>query len=106
MVARRSGSIVNLGSVNSSQYLGNEAYSAARADLISLTRSLAVRFGRYGIRTNMVAPGTIRTAAWDDRLARNPTVLDELAKWYPLGRVGTVDDVAAAVALLASREAS
>jgi meso-butanediol dehydrogenase / (S,S)-butanediol dehydrogenase / diacetyl reductase len=106
MVARGTGSIVNLGSVNGFQYLGNEAYSAAKAGLISLTRSLAVRYGRYGIRTNMVAPGTIRTAAWDDRLARNPAVLDEVAKWYPLGRVGTVDDVAAAVAFLASGEAS
>ena len=106
MVARGSGSIVNLGSVNGFHYLGNEAYSAAKAGLISLTRSLAVTYGRHGIRTNMVAPGTIRTAAWDDRLARNPAVLDELVKWYPLGRVGTVDDVAAAVAFLASGEAS
>lgn len=106
MVARGTGSIVNLGSVNGFHYLGNDAYSAAKAGLISLTRSLAVRYGRYGVRTNMVAPGTIRTAAWDPRLARNPAVLDELVKWYPLGRVGTVDDVAAAVAFLASHEAS
>ena len=106
MVARGTGSIVNLGSVNGFQYLGNDAYSAAKAGLIGLTRSLAVSYGRYGIRTNMVAPGTIRTTAWDLRLTRNPTVLDELVKWYPLGRVGTVDDVAAAVAFLASREAS
>jgi len=106
MVARGTGSIVNLGSVNGFHYLGNDAYSAAKAGLISLTRSLAVTYGRYGIRTNMVAPGTIRTAAWDDRLARNPAVLDEIAKWYPLGRVGSVDDVAAAVAFLVSPDAS
>ncbi|HWF40514.1 MAG TPA: glucose 1-dehydrogenase [Acidothermaceae bacterium] len=106
MQARGSGSIVNLGSVNGFHYLGNAAYSAAKAGLVSLTRSLGVRYGRDGIRTNMVAPGTIRTAAWDDRLARDPHVLDDLAKWYPLGRVGTVEDVAAAVAFLASREAS
>jgi meso-butanediol dehydrogenase/(S,S)-butanediol dehydrogenase/diacetyl reductase len=106
MQARGAGSIVNLGSVNGFQYFGNEAYSAAKAGLTSLTRSLAVKYGPYGIRTNMVAPGTIRTAAWDLRLARNPAVLDELVKWYPLGRVGTVDDIAAAVAFLASREAS
>ncbi len=106
MVARRTGAIVNIGSVNGFHYLGNAAYSAAKAGLESLTRSLAVRYGRDGVRANMVAPGTIRTAAWDDRLARNPAVLDKIAKWYPLGRVGTVDDVAAAVAFLASREAS
>jgi meso-butanediol dehydrogenase / (S,S)-butanediol dehydrogenase / diacetyl reductase len=106
MQARGNGSIVNLGSVNGFHYLGNAAYSAAKAGLVSLTRSLAVRYGRDGIRTNMVAPGTIRTEAWDRRLAHNPAVLDKLVKWYPLGRVGTVDDVAAAVAFLASREAS
>jgi meso-butanediol dehydrogenase/(S,S)-butanediol dehydrogenase/diacetyl reductase len=106
MVARGTGSIVNLGSVNGFQYLGNAAYSAAKAGLISLTRSLAVRYGRDGVRTNMVAPGTIRTQAWDLRLANDPGVLNELVKWYPLGRVGTVDDVSAAVAFLASRDAS
>jgi hypothetical protein len=47
---------------------------------------------------HMVAPGTIRTAARDLRLTRNPAVLDDLVMWYPLGRVGTVDDIAAAVA--------
>jgi meso-butanediol dehydrogenase / (S,S)-butanediol dehydrogenase / diacetyl reductase len=106
MVARGVGSIVNIGSVNGFHYLGNDAYSAAKAGLISLTRSLAVSYGRYGVRTNMVAPGTIRTSAWDQRLASNPAVLDDLVKWYPLGRIGSVDDIAAAVAFLASGEAS
>jgi meso-butanediol dehydrogenase / (S,S)-butanediol dehydrogenase / diacetyl reductase len=79
MQARGSGSIVNVDSVNGFHDLGNAAYSAAKAGLTSLTGSLGVRYGRAGIRTNLVAPGTIRTAAWDDRLARDLYALDQLA---------------------------
>jgi len=106
MVERRRGVIVNIGSVNSFQYLGNDAYSAAKAGLMSLTRSIAVRYGRYGVRANAVAPGSVRTPAWRDRLARDPEALQRMARWYPLGRVGTVGDIAAAAVFLASDEAS
>jgi meso-butanediol dehydrogenase/(S,S)-butanediol dehydrogenase/diacetyl reductase len=104
--ARRRGVIVNIGSVNAVQYFGNDAYSAAKAGLASFTRSVAVQYGSYGIRAVMIAPGTVRTAAWDARLAADPQVLDRLTRWYPLGRVGSVDDIAAAAAFLASAEAS
>jgi NAD(P)-dependent dehydrogenase (short-subunit alcohol dehydrogenase family) len=106
MIGRRDGVILNVGSVNAFQYLGDDPYSAAKAGLVSLTRSLAVRYGPYGIRANMIAPGTIRTPAWDARLARNPDVLDRLVRWYPLGRIGSVEDVASAAAFLASSDAS
>jgi NAD(P)-dependent dehydrogenase (short-subunit alcohol dehydrogenase family) len=106
MIDRRDGVILNVGSVNAFQYLGDDPYSAAKAGLVSLTRSLAVRYGPYGIRANMIAPGTIRTPAWDARLARDPELLDRLVRWYPLGRIGTVEDVASAAAFLASRDAS
>lgn len=106
MIGRRNGVIVNVGSVNAFQFLGDDPYSAAKAGLVSLTRSLAVRYGPYGIRANMIAPGTIRTPAWEARLARNPDVLDRLLRWYPLGRIGSVEDVASAAAFLASRDAS
>ena len=106
MVRRRSGVVLNVGSVNAFQFLGQDAYSAAKAGLVSLTRSIAVRYGRYGIRSNLVAPGTVRTPAWTDRLAANPDLLDRLTRWYPLGRLGEVDDVAAAAAFLISNEAS
>ena len=106
MVERGGGSIVNVASVNGLGYYGNEAYSAAKAGMISLSGSVAARYGRHGVRSNSVAPGTIRTAAWDERLAREPDLLERLARWYPLGRVGTPDDVASAVLFLGSGEAS
>ncbi|MEU0831610.1 SDR family NAD(P)-dependent oxidoreductase [Streptomyces sp. NPDC005969] len=96
------GAIVNIGSVNGEQDFGNHAYSAAKAGLGSLTRTLAGHAGPRGVRVNLVAPGTIRTDAWADRA----DVLDRVSPLYPLGRVGEPDDVAAAVAFLASRDAA
>jgi NAD(P)-dependent dehydrogenase (short-subunit alcohol dehydrogenase family) len=106
MIARRSGSIVNIGSVNGAQYLGNEAYSAAKAGLLSLTRSIAVRYGADNVRCNAILPGTIRTPIWDDRLAAEPDRLEKVAHWYPLGRVGAPEDVAKAALFLASDDAA
>jgi NAD(P)-dependent dehydrogenase (short-subunit alcohol dehydrogenase family) len=106
MKARGAGAIVNVGSVNGLSALGDAAYSAAKAGMISLTKSLAVEFGRYGIRANIVCPGTVRTPIWDHRVAKNPHVHDELRKWYPLGRIVEPAEVAKAVAFLASDAAS
>jgi NAD(P)-dependent dehydrogenase (short-subunit alcohol dehydrogenase family) len=93
--------------VNGLIALGNPAYSAAKADLITLTRALAMEYGADGIRANLVSPGTVRTEhpSWRERQARDPQVLDKLARWYPLGRVGEPADIAAAIAFLASDEA-
>ena len=106
MVERRRGAIVNVSSVNGLAFFGNEAYSAAKAGMLSLTRSMAVRYGRYGVRVNAVVPGTIRTPAWDERAQRDPGVFERVTKWYPLGRVGEPEDVAKAVLFLASDDAS
>ncbi|MFK0024610.1 SDR family NAD(P)-dependent oxidoreductase [Streptomyces sp. NPDC090798] len=102
LVASGRGAIVNIGSVNGIQDFGNHAYSAAKAGLMSLTRTLAGHAAPRGVRVNLVAPGTVRTTAWegrDDDLAQASGV-------YPLGRVGEPDDIAAAVAFLASRDAA
>ena len=106
MIERRSGNIVNVGSVNGLSALGDPAYSAAKAGMISLTRSLAQEYGRYGIRANIVLPGTVRTPIWDERKAKDPSVLKTLERWYPLGRIVEPQEVARVIAFLASDLAS
>jgi NAD(P)-dependent dehydrogenase (short-subunit alcohol dehydrogenase family) len=105
MAESGSGVILNISSVNALGYYGNEAYSAAKAGLLSLTRSLAVRYGPSGIRVNAIAPGSLRTPAWEQRKENDPAVFERIAKWYPLGRVGEPEDVAGAALFLASDEA-
>jgi meso-butanediol dehydrogenase/(S,S)-butanediol dehydrogenase/diacetyl reductase len=108
MTARGRGAIVNIGSVNGLMYFGNPAYSAAKAGLLSLTRSLAVEAGPQGVRTNMVSPGSVRTShlTWVERQRRDPKIFEKLARWYPVGRVGRPEDIAAAVCFLAADEAA
>jgi NAD(P)-dependent dehydrogenase (short-subunit alcohol dehydrogenase family) len=106
MKERKKGVIVNVGSVNGFSALGDAAYSAGKAGMVSLTRSLAQEFGRFGIRVNIVCPGTVRTPIWDHRIKRNPDVLKQLTRWYPLGRVVEPIEVMRAVAFLASDAAS
>ncbi|NLU70009.1 SDR family NAD(P)-dependent oxidoreductase [Streptomyces sp. HNM0574] len=96
------GAVVGIGSVNGLQDFGNHAYSAAKAGLGSLTRTLAGQNAERGVRVNLVAPGTVRTPNWADR----EDALERAAGQYPLGRVGLPEDVAAAVAFLASADAA
>jgi len=106
MTRRRSGVIVNIGSVNGLAAYGDAAYSAGKAGMISLTRSIAMEYGRYGIRANIVCPGTVRTPIWTERAAKNPEILAQLARWYPLRRIVEPIEVVRAVAFLASDAAS
>ncbi|NEC69691.1 SDR family NAD(P)-dependent oxidoreductase [Streptomyces sp. SID9727] len=101
LAASGRGAIVSIGSVNGMQDFGNHAYSAAKAGLASLTRTLAGHAGPRGVRANLVVPGTIRTDAWAGREAE----LDRVSALYPLGRVGEPEDIAKAVAFLASSDA-
>ena len=107
MVEQGGGAIVNIGSVNGFTYVGNPAYSAAKAGLLNLTQAIAVEYGPRGVRANMVSPGTIRTSgrSWVRRLERDPQIFEKLARWYPVGRVGRPEDIAGAVAYLGSDEA-
>lgn len=101
LAASGRGAIVSIGSVNGMQDFGNHAYSAAKAGLASLTRTLAGHAGPRGVRANLVVPGTIRTEAWSGREEE----LDRVTALYPLGRVGEPEDIAKAVAFLASSDA-
>jgi meso-butanediol dehydrogenase / (S,S)-butanediol dehydrogenase / diacetyl reductase len=95
-------SVVTIGSINGLMAARSEPYSAAKAGLQNLTVNLAARHAGDRIRFNLIAPATIRTRVWDDQ----PDDLQRLASIYPLGRVGTPDDIAAAVAFLASDDAA
>jgi 3-oxoacyl-[acyl-carrier protein] reductase len=99
------GRIVN---VSSRAYLGNPGqanYSAAKAGVIGLTRALSLELGGDGITVNAVAPGMIDT----DLVRSHPradAVVERAIRSTPLRRIGTADDVAAAVSFLASDDAS
>ena len=100
------GAIVTISSVNGLAALGDPAYSAAKAGLISHTKALAMEYGRFGIRANVICPGTVRTPIWAERVERNPEILSNLVKWYPLRRVADPIDIAKAAAFLASDDAA
>jgi len=106
MAKRGSGSIVFVSSVNGIMHFGNPAYSAAKAGLIALAKAIAVEEGRNGVRANAVAPGSVRTPAWDHRLAADPTLLNKVHPLYPLGRLVVPMEVANAVLFLASPAAA
>ena len=104
MLKQRGGSIINIASVVGQ--LGNAGqsnYSASKAGLIGLTKSLAKEFAPRGVRVNAVAPGFIRTAMTD---ALSEEVQNQMKQAIPLGRMGEPADVADIVMFLASNLAS
>jgi 3-oxoacyl-[acyl-carrier protein] reductase len=105
IAAGRGGAIVNLASMAAERGGENEgAYAASKAAVLALTRAAALEWGRHGIRVNAVCPGYVPTAMG----AATRTEAD-VAAWCsrsPLGRLGTPEDVAGAVAFLASADAA
>src|SRR5205085_7528061 len=103
MMKARHGRIVNIGSVvGSSGNAGQVNYSAAKAALIGFSKSLAQEVGSRNITVNCVAPGFIDT---DMTRALSAAQRDKLMERIPLGRLGTPEDIANAVAFLASPQA-
>lgn len=105
MIARGRGTILNISSVNGSGIYGYPAYSAAKAGLNQMTRFLAVELGRHGIRANAIAPGSVRTQAWRERVEKNPEIFERLKRWYPLGDICVPDDIAGVAAFLIGPDA-
>ena len=102
MLQRGAGSIVFISSVNALQHFGNPAYSAAKAGMLAYCRAIAVEHGTRGIRANAVCPGSVMTAAWGHRLARDPGIRERLTNLYALGRLVEPAEVANAALFLAS----
>jgi 3-oxoacyl-[acyl-carrier protein] reductase len=104
MLKKRWGRIINIASVFGQMGQAGQAnYAASKAGLIGLTMAIARELGSRNITCNAVAPGFIETAMTE---ALGEEFKQNAAKQIPLGRVGTVDDVASAVAFLASDDAS
>ena len=103
MMKQRYGRIVNITSVvGASGNPGQANYAAAKAGVAGMTRSLARELGSRGITVNCVAPGFIATDMTD---ALSQQQREALLQQIPLGRLGTPDDIAQAVAFLASAQA-
>ena len=95
------GNIVNLDSVVSIRpAFNNPAYSASKAGLVQLTKALAMKWGRNGIRVNSVAPGMVPTKLTANQ--SSPEQEEQFNKSNPLGRFGTPRDIAGGVLFLAS----
>lgn len=99
------GNIINIGSVNGLFIYGNPGYSVAKAGLIQLTKFVAVEFGKYGIRSNIVCPGTVKTRFWNKKTKKNQQLFDQLKNLYPMKNIATPDDIANVIIFLASQEA-
>jgi 3-oxoacyl-[acyl-carrier protein] reductase len=104
MMKRRAGRIVSIASiVGVTGNAGQANYAAAKAGLIGLSKSLAQEVAPRGVTVNVVAPGFVKTAMTD---ALNEAQKGKLMERIPLARMGAPEDVAAAVAYLASDEAA
>ena len=104
MLKREYGRIVNIASVAGKEGNPNApAYSASKAGVIGLTKSLGKELAKTGIRVNCVTPAAVRTAIFDQMTQQH---IDFMLSKIPMGRFGSVDEIAALVCWLASEECS
>jgi NAD(P)-dependent dehydrogenase (short-subunit alcohol dehydrogenase family) len=99
-------SIVNVTSVVATHAIPDSvAYATTKAGLLGLTRSVAIDYGRHGVRCNALSPGTINTEFFTDYARRNPEKAGGLVDRNFAGRLGEPDEIAAACAYLLADEA-
>ena len=101
MLAQGSGSVVNIASIAAQSPTRVGAYGPAKAGLLGLTRQMAVEWGPRGLRANAVSPGMVRTPLSEVHY-RDEAVLHKRTSRIPARRLGLPDDIAGAVAFLAS----
>lgn len=111
MVDAGGGAIINMSSVASSLrgVVNRCAYSASKAAVIGLTKSVAADFVKSGVRCNAICPGTVDSPSLHDRLQATgdyDSAMREFVARQPMGRLGSTDEIAALVAYLASDEAA
>ena len=109
MIKHNKGNIINMSSIVSSlRGLPNRfVYGATKAAIVGLTKSIAADFIKSNIRCNAIAPGTVHTPSWEDRVAATPDPVkakkDFIAR-QPMGRLATAEEIAALAVYLASDE--
>lgn len=109
MLAQGSGSIINIASVEGLEGTeGGTVYNASKGGVVLLTKSMAIDYGRRGIRVNCICPGGIDTPLLFDIIMAEGMELyrDTLRERHVLGRFGTPAEIAAAASFLASEDAS
>lgn len=107
MARKGGGSIVNIASITGVMgSSGQVAYSSTKGAVIAITKSAAKELAPLGIRVNAVAPGIVKTERFDELYESDGTKIDDRISKIGLGRLGTPEDIANAVAFLASDRAS
>ena len=106
MISRGAGKVVNISSdAGRGGSLGQAVYSGTKGAVIAFSKTLAREMARHRINVNVVCPGLTDTALFADCHERMPKVMDAVTKAIPWGRIGRPEEVAEAVAFLASSRA-
>lgn len=107
MTTQRSGVIVNLSSVLGKAGMGEAApYAASKHAIVGLSKSVALEGASVGVRVNTVCPGAIATALVDSLVGKDGEARDGLTAAHPVGRLGTAEEIAEAIAWLCSDDSS
>ena len=111
MVKQNGGSIINVSSCASSLkgFPNRFVYGTTKGAVIGLTKAIAADFVKHNIRCNSIAPGTVFSPSWQDRVNQSPDPVqakkDFIAR-QPMGRLGTAEEIAAVAVYLASDDAT
>ena len=108
MLEQRSGSIINTASFVAVMGAATSqiSYSASKGGVLSMTRELGVQFARDGVRVNALCPGPVNTPLLQELFAKDPERAARRLVHIPMGRFAEADEIAAAVAFLASDDSS